>query len=205
MARLLGKRSSINVRKVLWTALEVGARLVQEDWGSGFRSTAEPEFLALNPHAMVPVLVDGDVVLWESNAICRYLAASHGRADLLPGAPAERARVEMWMDWQASDFNNAWRYAFSALVRHSPDHQDPALLAAGIAQWNRTIDTVAGQLARTGAYIAGDGFTLADVVIGLSVNRWLKTPFEKPVPPEIARYLERLSERPAFQEVASVV
>ena len=84
MVRILGKASSINVRKVLWTATELGIAFEREDWGSGFRSTQEPEFLALNPNAMVPVLVDGAAVLWESNTICRYLATRYGDGRLLP-------------------------------------------------------------------------------------------------------------------------
>ena len=129
--RILGKASSINVRKVLWTASELGIPFEREDWGSGFRSTQEPEFLALNPNAMVPVLVDGDVVLWESNTISRYLAARYGDGRLLPADALARAKVEQWMDWQATELNNAWRYAFMGLVRGSPAHQDPVQLARG--------------------------------------------------------------------------
>ncbi|KFJ08753.1 hypothetical protein DR66_5993 [Delftia acidovorans] len=79
MIRILGKSSSINVRKVLWLCVELGISFDQEEWGSGYRSTQEPGFLALNPNAMVPVLLDGPLVLWESNTICRYLAARHDR------------------------------------------------------------------------------------------------------------------------------
>ncbi|HYE52850.1 MAG TPA: glutathione S-transferase [Azospirillaceae bacterium] len=199
MLRVLGKAASINVRKVLWTLDEVGLAHEREDWGSGFRPTTDPAFLALNPRALVPVLVDGDTVLVESNTICRYLAAKAGRHDLLPAGPAARAAVEQWMDWQASDFNNSWRYAFMGLVRNSPDHADPALIARSVEEWTRNVGFVAGQLARTGAYVAGDAFTLADIVIGLSVGRWLRMPFDKEVPAEISAYLARLEERPAFR------
>src|SRR5688572_29010843 len=119
MLRILGKLASINVRKVLWTCAELSRAYELEEWGSGLRSTSEPSFLALNPNAHVPVMVDGDLVLWDSNTICRYLAASAGRDDLLPSSPAERARVEQWMDRQAMELNTAWRYAFMGLVRKS--------------------------------------------------------------------------------------
>lgn len=88
MLKILGKAASINVRKVLWTCEELDLPYEREDWGSGFRSTDDPAFLALNPNAMVPVLLDGDLVLWESNTICRYLCAQAGRDDLLPSNPA---------------------------------------------------------------------------------------------------------------------
>jgi glutathione S-transferase len=117
MINILGKTTSINVRKVLWTCEEAGLAYQQEDYGSGFASTETDTFRALNPNAMVPVLIDGDFVLWESNAICRYLARKAGRHDLLPAEPQACANVERWMDWQATEFNNAWRYVFPALGR----------------------------------------------------------------------------------------
>lgn len=203
MLKLLGRSSSINVRKVLWLCAELGLQPDHEEWGTPERPTRDPAFLALNPNAMVPVLLDGDFVLWESNTICRYLAAREGRHDLLPAAPQERARVEQWMDWQATEFNNAWRYAFMGLVRNSPDHQDPAALAAGVAGWNRHVLIVEQQLQRTGAYVVGERFTLADIVIGLSVQRWWGAPVERIAPrPDIPAswaYRERLLERQGFR------
>lgn len=199
MLTILGKPTSINVRKVLWTCAEIGLPFEQESWGSGFRSTDDPAFRALNPNAMVPVVRDGDVVLWESNTICRYLAAQHERHDLLPAAPGARALVEQWMDWQAGELNNAWRYAFMALVRHSPAHTDAAALAHSAAGWNRHMQILEDQLHKTGAFVTGDAFTLADVVLALSVNRWLMTPIERPDCPAVAAYMDRVGRnRPGF-------
>ena len=90
MLRILGRASSINVRKVLWTCAELNLLYEREDWGTGFRSTASAEFIALNPNAMVPVLIDGDFVLWESNAICGYLATQYPLDELLPTATQYR-------------------------------------------------------------------------------------------------------------------
>jgi glutathione S-transferase len=198
MLRVLGKTSSINVRKVLWTCAELGRDYAREDWGSGFRATSELEFLALNPSALVPVLVDGDVVLTESNTICRYLAASAARHDLLPASPAARARVEQWMDWQATDLNSAWRYAFVALVRKLPGYADASLIAASTREWNRLMGLLDRQLDRTGAYVAGADLTLADIVLGLSTHRWLATPIERPALPAVDAYYARLLARPGF-------
>jgi glutathione S-transferase len=205
MLRILGKASSINVRKVLWTCAELDLPFVREDWGSGFQSTQQPAFLALNPNAMVPVIVDGAgvdaTVLWESNTICRYLAGRYGAGtSLLPSEPAARARVEQWMDWQATDLNNSWRYAFMALVRNSPAHTDGALVAAGIAGWNRAMGILEGQLSNTGAFAAGADFSLADVVLGLSLNRWLMTPMERPDYPALQAYAGLLRQRPGCRE-----
>lgn len=192
--RVLGRAASINVRKVLWTCAELGLDFLREE-----ADLATSAFRALNPNAMVPVLIDGDFVLWESNSICRYLVGREGRLDLLPTAPQARARVEQWMDWQAGELNNAWRYAFMGLVRQSPAHQDPALLVAGVAGWHRHVEILARQLDATSAFAAGAEFTLADVVLGLSVHRWLAAPLPlRPALPSIERYYERLSERPGF-------
>ena len=196
MLKILGKASSINVRKVLWTCAELGIAFEREDWGAGFQSTSQDSFIALNPNAMVPVIVDGDAVLWESNTICRYLCNKAGAVHLLPAEPQARARVEQWMDWQATELNNSWRYAFMALVRASPAHRDPDQLQAGIANWHQHMGILARQLATTGGYAAGAQFSLADVVLGLSVNRWLMTPMVRPHYPALADYEQRLRERP---------
>ena len=191
MLKIIGKATSINVRKVLWTCVELGLQFEREEW--------DERHAALNPNRMVPVLVDGDFVLWESNAICRYLCNRHGAQALLPADAARRARVEQWMDWQATELNNAWRYAFMALVRRSPAHADPMLVAASIEAWNRHMELLDAQLAATGAYIAGADFTLADIVLGLSANRWLMTPMARPGCPHVSSWLERLGEREGFR------
>jgi glutathione S-transferase len=199
MLTLLGKSSSINVRKVLWLLDELSLNYQQEHYGSGFLSTDTIAFKTMNPNAMVPVLVDDGFVLWESNTICRYLAGREQRFDLLPNSPRERALVEKWMDWQATELNNSWRYAFMALVRQSKMHSDPAAIEASIASWNHHMRIVEAQLIDTGAYMAGDAFTLADIVIGLSINRWYMTPMARPELPAVQRYYDRLKQRPAYQ------
>ncbi|MBR0654857.1 glutathione S-transferase family protein [Plastoroseomonas arctica] len=198
--RILGKASSINVRKVLWTCAEIGLPYTLEAYGSGYEPTDTAAFLALNPNGLVPVIEDSEGVLWESNTICRYLASRHGRDDLLPSAPRPRALVERWMDWQATELNTAWRTPFMALVRRDSAYADPASIAAGIDRWNAMMAILDGQLAATGAYVAGEHFTLADVGLGLSANRWLETPMARPDYPAIAAWVERLMVRPGFRE-----
>lgn len=199
MLKILGRSSSINVRKVLWLCAEIDLPYVQEAWGAGFRSTQVAEFLALNPNATVPVIDDDGFVLWESNAICRYLAAQYRRPDLLPEAPQARAIVEQWMDWQSSELNGAWRYAFMGLVRHSPEHRDASAIRASVENWTRKMAILETQLSKTGAFVAGSTFTLADIVIGLSVNRWFLTPIDRPVLPAVGEYYARLRERPGLR------
>jgi glutathione S-transferase len=198
MLVILGKPTSINVRKVLWTCAEIGVPYELQPWGDPGLSPSAPEFLRLNPRALVPVLRDGDATLWESNTICRYLAGRHGRTDLLPSEPLARAHVEKWMDWQATELNNAWRHAFMGLVRKSAAHADPDAIAASGAAWNRQMGILDARLAETGAYAAGTTVTLADIVLGLSVHRWVSTPIEHASLPAVRAYYERMSERPGF-------
>ena len=189
MIRILGKASSINVRKVLWTCEEIGIAYTRADDG--------PE-LKQNPNGLVPVIVDGDFVLWESNSIIRYLANKWSAEALLPTEPQRRAEVDRWIDWQATEFNSAWRYAFSAIVRKNPAFQDAREIEASKKQWTRMAAILDSQLAHTSGHVAGAAFTLADIPIGLSVNRWFMTPLERPAFRHVEAYYERLSGRPAF-------
>lgn len=198
MLKILGKASSINVRKVLWTCAELRLPFEREDWGSGFRPTEEPGFLALNPNAMVPVIQDGDFVLWESNSIIRYLASQYGGQALYPAEPKLRARVDQWLDWQASDLNRAWSHAFMALVRRSPEHADARQVQRSLEDWHRFMRVLDGQLVDTGAYVAGEDFSLADIAVGLSVHRWYQTPFEHPRLDAVDAYYRRIEQRSGF-------
>ena len=117
MLTILGKRSSINVRKVLWTCEEAGLAYQQEDYGSGFKPLDTPEFQRLNPNSLVPVLLDDDFVLWESNSICRYLARKAERWDLLPAEPQPAAEVEHWMDWQGTEVGAMLLWGWCVKIR----------------------------------------------------------------------------------------
>ncbi|GJJ04180.1 glutathione S-transferase [Duganella rhizosphaerae] len=199
MLTILGKSSSINVRKVLWTCAEIGLDYRLEEYGSGFQPTTTPEFLRMNPNGMVPVIIDDGQSLWESNTICRYLAGKHGRTDLLPAEPMARAQVEKWMDWQATELNNAWRYAFMAMIRQSPAHGDAAALVASVAEWNRLMGMLDAQLVASGPFVCGEVMTLADIVLGLSANRWRAMPMARPSLAAVDAWFARLSERDGFR------
>lgn len=199
MIRLLGRSSSINVRKVLWTLAELEVQHEHEEWGHDAMPLQSAHFLALNPNGLIPVLQHDGLTVWESNAICRYLAARFDRHDLLPSVPAERARVEQWMDWQATELNNAWRYAFMGLVRRSPAHQDRQAIRSSVENWNRHMAILDATLAATGGYVLGPTFTLADIPLGLSVHRWYMTPFQRPQLAAVAAYYDLLGERPAYR------
>jgi glutathione S-transferase len=199
MLKILGRDNSINVRKVLWLCEELNLEYEREDWGRGVLSTQSPEFLQLNPNGQIPVVLDGDLVLWQSNSIIRYLANAYDKENqLYPPQAKERFFVDQWLDWQAIELNNSWTYTIMSLLRHSPDHQDPNLLQQGIDKWNRHMQMLDQQLAKTQAYVAGSQFSLADIPIGLSVQRWKATPFDHPTLSHVDQYFELLNNVRAF-------
>lgn len=193
--RVVGSGVSINVRKVLWTCDELGIDYVHDQ----SMPTSSAAFRQLNPNGLMPVIQVGTFVLWESNTICRFLVRKHARDDLLPVDPMRAAVVEQWMDWCATTANTAWRYSFMALVRKHPDFNDDGEIHRSIQSWNAVMTVLDGQLGKTEAFVTGPRFTLADVTVGLAIQRWRATPMERPHLPAIDRYFARLRERRAFR------
>jgi glutathione S-transferase len=199
MLRILGRSNSFNVRKVLWVCDELGIPFEREDWGRGYRSTNDPEFLEINPVGLIPAVIDGDVVLRESNTIVRYLATKHGPDTLYPRDPIDRARVEQWMDWANYETSISLRGAFLGGMLNEPPWNNPWFIDQGRRQLTKEVGQLDQHLARSGPFITGQTFTVADIPIGLVVNRWFCLNFERPHYPAIAAYYERLSDRAAYR------
>ena len=205
MSRLLGRTTSINVRKVLWTLAEVGEPFTHEaDWASAAAPTRTPAFLDLNPNGLEPVYQDERGVLWQSSTICRYLARKYDRDDLLPTDPAAAAAVEMWMDWQATELNTAWTYAFMSLVRGADGYGDADLVGHSINRWTGMMQILDARLTATGCFAAGETFTVADIVLGLSAHRYFSTPFEHAPLPAVRLWMQRLADETRFAEFSTV-
>lgn len=200
MIRILGRANSFNVRKVLWTCAELGLEFEREDWGRGFRPTTDPEFLRLNPIALVPAVIDGDVVLRESNTIVRYLLSKYAPdSPLYPQDPAQRARAEQWMDWANYETSISLRGAFLGGMLNEPPWNHPWFVEQGRRQITKEAGQLEEHLRTTGPYVAGEQFTVGDVPVGLVVNRWFHLNFERPVYPALKRYYELLTERPGYR------
>lgn len=198
--RLLGRLSSINVQKVAWCLDEIGLDYAREEAGGAFGVVNTPAYRALNPNGLVPTLVDGDVVLWESNAIVRYLAAKHPESGLWPVDPAIRADADRWMDWQATNATPALRDAFWQLVRVAPGDRDPALIATSVAD-SATKARLLDSVLQDRPYVAGDRFTMGDIPVGCHVHRWLAMPIDRPDLPALAAWYGRLRARPGSRSV----
>jgi glutathione S-transferase len=199
MMKIYGRANSINVRKVLWAAEEMGLPFEREDWGRGYRPTSEPDFVKVSPFGVVPVLDDEGFILRESNTIVRYLATKHNRADLFPTDLRTRATVESWMDWANTELMTGVRPVFHGLVVKNPAFQ--ALeVAAGAKEWAKQMQLLENHLIASGPYVMGKNFTIADIPAALVVNRWFAIEFEKPVFKTLTAYYDRLAMRPAFRK-----
>jgi len=192
MMRVLGRLTSINVRKVTWALDVLGQPYAQEDWGLPLRDPKVPEFLALNPNGTIPVLIDGDFSMWESNAILVYLADRDGDGKLLPPDPFGKARALQWLSWQVSDLNPAWMYAVYALLRKIPGYDEPNHIDASIQRWTAKMEVLEAELAEGGPFIGGADFSIADIVLALSCHRWFQTPFERTHLAAVEDYYKRL-------------
>ncbi len=197
MRRVLGRANSSNVMKVVWLLEELHLPYRREDYGGPFKNTGTPEYLALNPNGIVPTLVEDDFVLWESNAILRYLATANPAGDLWPADPRPRANIDRWMDWQQTTYTPPGSVVFQGLVRTPPEHRDEAAITAATTKLGRVwtlLDTV---LSRA-AYVAGPIFTLADIPLGVHVHRWFALPIDRPELPHLRAWYDRLRQRPAY-------
>ena len=200
--RILGRANSFNVRKVLWVCDEIGIAYTREDFGRGFTPTNTADFLKLNPTGQVPVVIYDGRVMRESNTIVRFLAAKHRALDLYPDDPEGRQAIEQWMDWVAYDVTHALRGAFlGGQLKEAPyDH------AWYVEQGQKELVGVMGLLDRhlkeNGPYVMGDRFTIADIPIGLVVNRWFSLThpgLKRPDYQAVSSYYELMTERPAFR------
>lgn len=198
MLRIYGRANSINVRKVLWMCHEVGETFEREDWGRGYKPTSDPAFQKVSSFGVVPVIDDDGFILRESNTIVRYLATKHARADLYPTELRARAGCEAWMDWANTDIYTAIRPVFLGKVVKQPAFSDAKSIEAGEADWARQMALLDAHLAANGPFVAGTTFTIADIPVGLIVNRWFAIDFPKPALTAVSAYYDRLAERPGY-------
>ncbi|MET0308210.1 MAG: glutathione S-transferase [Sphingomonas sp.] len=194
MLTIWGRLNSHNVKKVAWFAQELGIAHVRHDIGGQFGMDAA--YLAKNPNALIPTIEDGDVVLWESNAILRYLAARHGGEAFWPKDPARRALADRWMDWQFA-YADAQRDAFLNLIRRPPETRDMAAVersAQACAQQMAVLDRALAE----SPWLSGDAFGIGDVPMGVYAHSWFTLAIERPRLPNVEDWYAGLCERPGY-------
>lgn len=199
MLKIWGRKTSINVQKAMWAVGELGLPHQREDVGGPFGGLDRPEFTALTPHRLVPVLQDGDAVVWESNAIVRYLAGRYGAGTLWPEDLAVRARSDQWMDWLLTTLYAPFITVFLGLIRTPPSQRDMnAIKGASLVtgQLMQTLDRhLEGQ-----SFVAADHLTMGDIPVGATLYRYFTLEIERPSLPNVEAYYARLEARPAYSE-----
>lgn len=175
MMTLWGRKSSINVQKVLWIFAELdlveGRDFERIDAGLHFGINKTPEFLALNPNGLVPTLRDGDLVLWESNSILRYLANKYANKNRFSLALEPLAASDKWMDWQLTTLWPALRIPFLGLTRIPEAERDYDAIKNAFQESNRLLGIVDTTLNKH-AFCSGSHFHLGDIVLALCAKRW---------------------------------
>lgn len=199
MLKVWGRKTSSNVQKVMWAIGELALAHERVDIGGPFGKNKEPAYLAMNPNGLVPTLQEDDFLLWESNAIVRYLAGKHGAGTLEPADARTRARANQWMDWQLSVVNPAISPVFLGLVRTPPEQRDMKAIAAGKARTTEAMAMLDAQLAKT-LFVAGDAFSMGDIPLGVMARRFRDLVPERPALIHLERWYEEIDARPAFRE-----
>ena len=202
MLRVWGRISSINVQKVVWCADELGLAYERVDVGGKFGGNKTPEYLAMNPNGLVPVIEEDGFVLYESNAIVRYLAARDSPGKLWPDDLRKRADADRWMEWQSTSFTPAMRDIFWQLIRTPEAERNLALVEKSRAETERMAAIVDAHLAKH-RFMTDHGFTTADIVIGCAAHRWLNMPVKREPRPNLERWYGEIKSRPGARQVVS--
>jgi glutathione S-transferase len=199
MLKIWGRATSSNVQKVLWCCAELGIEYERVDVGGPFGGNQDPEYLAMNPNGLVPTVKDGDLILWESNTICRYLCTTRNGESLYPKEPGARTHVERWMDWQLASIGPPMGVLLFGLIRTRPEERDHAAIEAArrraLAAW-----TIVDEALEDRAYLAGGDLTLAEITLGTLVYRWHAFSIERPSLKNLRAWHERMRARAAFKK-----
>jgi glutathione S-transferase len=185
---------------VLVVADELKIPYERIDAGLAFGVVDTPEYRKLNPNGRVPTIEDGGYVLWESHAICRYLAMQYGGEAIYPRDPKARASVDRWMDWLLAVLVPVDVPVFWGTIRTPPEKQDKAAIADNVKKLSAAFQILEDRLADR-PYLEGEQMTLADLLLGIFAFRYLNNPFiERPSQPKLAAWCERLRMRPSYQK-----
>ena len=203
MLKIWGRISSINVQKVIFTVREIGLAHERVDAGGAFGVVDTPEYRVLNPNGLVPVIQDGDWVLWESNAIVRYLARVHAAGTLWPDDPRVAADADRWMDWQTTTLGPAMLAAFWNLIRTPAEKRDAAAVASSIAKTEAMMDILEPRFARR-RYATGDAFTMGDIALACAVHRWFGLPCDNRPRSDLRRWYDDVLTRPSTAGVLTL-
>ena len=204
MLKVWGRLSSVNVQKVVWCADELRLDYERIDAGGKFGHNDTPQYLKMNPNGLVPVIEDDGFVLYESNAIVRYLAAKSGSGTLWPEDARARADVDRWMEWLATSYVPAMGPAFWQLVRTPVEKRSAETIEGSREKGEKCSGTLDAHLADR-RFLTGETFTAADIVVGCAAHRWFNLPLARVPRPNLERWYAELKARPASKQVTDQV
>jgi len=199
MLKLWGRVNSINVQKVLWALDELKLPYERTDAGLQFGVVNEPFYRKMNPNGRVPTIDDDGFVLWESNAIVRYLPAKHGAGTLWPNDLRQRGDADRWMDWASVTLSPPMTPVFWGLVRTPPEKRDRKAIEEGAKKLGEAFQVLEQSLDGR-QYVGGAAFTMGDIPVGVYVYRWNALDVPRPKLPKVEAYYQRLQQRPAFKK-----
>jgi len=199
MVRVLGRASSINVQKVMWLGAEIGLDIEREDIGGPFGGNDTPEYLAKNPNGKIPVLEDGELILWESHTIVRYLAEVYGSSPWWPAKIEDRYHANQWMDFYTSTLHPHMTSMYYTLIRTAPEDQDHASLKKAVSEAGKAWVIVDAHLAKN-KFMTGTAPTMGDIPLACASYRWHNLDIERPDLPHLKAWYETFAARLAFQE-----
>lgn len=198
MLKIWGRSNSINVQKVLWTCAEADITFERIDAGMQFGVNNTPEFKAMNPNGLVPLMDDDGFLLWESHAIVRYLSRKHGMGTLCPSDPQNAADADRWMEWYSTTLWNHMKPIFWNLIRTPPEKRNLAEVEENRVKLAGYLAMADAQLAKT-SYLAGSQFTMGDIPLAVLCHRWYNVPIERPALPNLKRWFDTVLARSGFQ------
>jgi len=197
MLELWGRKNAYNVQKVVWILAELKLEYVHHDVGSTAGDLDSEEFLALNPHARIPVLRDKDAIIWESNTIVRYLAASYAAGTLWSEDALQRSRAERWMDWELCNLHPDFIDLFWGYYRTPPESRNHQAIATAQQRCAQHFAQLDRQL-ESRPYLAGESFTMGDIPCAVCLYRYFHMGLGVDRPEHVLLWYERLSQRDAF-------
>ncbi len=199
MLKLWGRINSINVQKVLWALAELKVPYERTDAGLQFGVVNEPFYRRMNPNGRVPTIEDDGLVLWESNAIVRYLSAKYGAGTLWPNDPRQHADADRWMDWATSTVAPALTPVFWGLIRTRAEKRNMAAIEADAEKIGQAFQVLEQSLEGRD-HVAGKSFTMGDIPLGTFVHRWYALAVKRPKLPRVEAYYQRLQQRASYKK-----
>ena len=203
MIEVWGRRSSINVQKVLWALEEAGQPFERHAVGGQFGGTAEKDFIRMNPNGMVPVMKDGSITLFESNAMMRYIARKYGKDNIRPRGQKPWALADQWTDWTTTMLNPQMFTILVKQVRCKPEDADPAAVKAA-AKNLENLFKIANRAIGKKPFLTGRHFNYADIALAVFYSRYKQFDIKHANTPNLDRWMDDIRQRPAFKKWADV-